>query len=71
MSGTSVSTHGVVGGKIRFTHFDNFSSIQLYFSDEEGKNLLDITLFLQDAVAVGKVLQQLSTATEQLRYADK
>ena len=63
MSAISVSSHNVAGAKVVFNQFDNFSSIELKFITDDGTELLEVTLFVEDAVAVGKVLQQLSTAT--------
>ena len=40
------------------------SSIELKVRDAEGNDLMEITLFVEDAVAVGKVLQQLGTGTD-------
>lgn len=64
MSAISTNIHNVASVKTTFNHFDHFSSIELTIRDEEGNDLSAVTLFVKDAVEVGKVLQQLGTGTE-------
>lgn len=64
MSAISTNIHNVSSVRTVFSHFDHFSSIELKVRDAEGNDLIEITLFVEDAVAVGKVLQQLGTGTD-------
>ena len=63
MSALSMNIHNVSSVKATFSHFDHFSSIELKISDAQGNQLMEVTLFVKDAVEVGKVLQQLGTGT--------
>jgi hypothetical protein len=64
MSAISTNIHNVSSVRTVFSHFDHFSSIELTVRDEEGNDLIAVTLFVRDAVEVGKVLAQLGTGIE-------